>query len=432
MTIDENDVRAVLRRATDHLTGPPGLLDEVRRGGRRRMVRRRAVLIAAVAVAASAPVGGALRYSRRGYPTEVASPIFDQPTRGDLAGDEAYLREVRAVWRHQLTEDRSGIGMRGDPHVVWAGRTPAGPAAYVTQRHANPVVDESGPLIGEGAFVEPTADGPVLTTIESITEADFGRISPAVLLGPDRDVLLVLDTGTPVQLSPDLRYTADGKIKRTFRPVAFRDGAAVLRVPAQRTKITIALSRTPISLENSVNITNAQQVLFPNGNSPRPPEHVHILPGAQQVWGDPAKHETPSAPGADPLADYVDTVGYHTNDGSPLLSIYGITPDGRRLMLQTIQYDDDPARVIAMLARGNGPFTVAASAFADWKAPLPVRLRLPNGQGVLVAAERATLSYRVGAEKWRDAGRDAALLPATATHIRVTAPGGSTTVTAAP
>ncbi|MDO3700951.1 hypothetical protein Q3W71_04560 [Micromonospora sp. C28SCA-DRY-2] len=109
-----------------------------------------------------------------------------------------------------------------------------------------------------------------------------------------------------------------------------------------------------------------------------------------------------------------------------MLTVYGATPDGRRLLLRTIQYDDDPARVIALLARGDAPFQAAASGFADWTAPLPVRLRLPDGQGILIAAEGAALSYRVGAGRWQDAGRNAALLPAGATEVRVTAPDGET------
>lgn len=103
------------------------------------------------------------------------------------------------------------------------------------------------------------------------------------------------------------------------------------------------------------------------------------------------------------------------------------TPDGRRLLVQTVQYDDDPARVVVLLARGDAPFHAAASGFLDWTAPLPVRLRLPDGQGVLVAAEGAKLSYRVGAGRWHDAGRGAALLPADTTEVRVTPAGGTAT-----
>ncbi|MEK8105278.1 hypothetical protein NKG94_08975 [Micromonospora sp. M12] len=79
---------------------------------------------------------------------QVAAPLLTEPTRGDLAADEGYLRQVRQVWQRQIKE--VGDRTRGAPHVVWAGGTPAGPAAYVAQPTAH------GTTVG---FVEPTAGG---------------------------------------------------------------------------------------------------------------------------------------------------------------------------------------------------------------------------------------------------------------------------------
>ncbi|MER7334875.1 MULTISPECIES: hypothetical protein [unclassified Micromonospora] len=427
MSINDSDVRAVLHRVTDGLTGPPTLLDDVRRGGRRRLLRRRVVLAAACAAVLAVPVGGALRLSHDGPAVEVASPLFDEPTRGDLAGDEGYLRQAREAWQQRMRE--ADADLPGEPHVVWAGSTPAGPAAYVVQRAISKSVVWEPPgerVIGLAAFVEPTADGPQVMRVESLSEAGTDGNSQAVLLGPSRDVLVLLDFGDPVEFSPTLRYAADGRIERTFQRVTFRDGAAVLSVPSQHGKVTVALSRPPVSLRNAVHISNASQILFPDGqSSPQPRQLTHTLPGAQRAWGpEPARQAALAAHDTDPLAAYIDAGGTHREGDAPRLTVYGATPDGRRLLLQTIQYDDDPARVIALLTRGNAPFQAAASGFADWQAPLPVRLRLPDAQGVLVAAEGATLSYRVGAGRWQDAGRDAALLPADATDVRVTAADG--------
>ncbi|WP_433284964.1 hypothetical protein [Micromonospora sp. CA-244673] len=431
MTLNDSDVRDVLHRATDHLVGPPGLLDEVRRGGRRRVVRRRAVLAAVCAAVVAVPVGG-LQLAGDGGEGQVASPLLDEPTRGDLAGDEGYLRQVRDAWQRRLKQD--GEQMRGEPHIVWAGSTPAGPAAYIAHRTVhNPVASSEGDrVIATAAFVEPTADGPRVTTREQVTDAGTDGISQAALLGPRRDLLLVLDFGRPVEFSPELRYLPDGKVSRSFQRVAFRDGAAVLTVPPQLTKITVAISRTPVSRQNMVHITNDGPVLFPDGKDrPRPQQVRHTLPGAEKVWvGDPSAKKV-SAP-AEALADYIDSAGVHTSDGSPLLWVYGATPDGRLLLVETIQYDDDPARVIALLAPRYLPFKAVASTIADWRAPLPVRLRLPDNQGILVAAEGAALSYRVGDGSWQDAGRNAALLPANATEVRVDAGGSVTTVPATP
>jgi hypothetical protein len=425
MTLNDSDVRDVLHRATEHLVTPPGLLDEVRRGGRRRVVRRRAVLAAVCAAVVAVPTGG-LQLASDGGEVRVASPLLDEPTRGDLAGDEGYVRQVRDAWQRLVKRD--GEQMRGEPHIVWAGRTPAGPAAYIAQRTAhNPIASEPAGdrVIAMAAFVEPTADGPRITTREQVTDAGTDSFSQAVLLGPERDVLVVLDLGQPVEFSPELRYLPDGRVNRSFQRLAFHDGAAVVTVPPQRTKITVALSRSPVSWQNMVHITNSRLVLFPEGKErPRPQQLRHTLPGAEKAWAADPSTTAVSAP-AEALAEYLDVAGLHTSDGSPLLSVYGATPDGRLLLVETIQYDDDPARVIALLAPRHLPFRAVASTFADWKAPLPVRLRLPDNQGILVAAEGAALSYRIGDGTWQDAGRDAALLPADATDVRVTDAGGA-------
>ncbi|WP_433320276.1 hypothetical protein ACQP0U_15935 [Micromonospora sp. CA-269861] len=416
MTMNDSDVRGILHRATDDLVSPPGLLAEVRRGGRRRVVRRRAVLAAVCAAVVAVPVAGVVDLPGDAGGTPVASPLLDEPTRGDLAADEGYLRQVRQAWQRQI--EQADERPRGEPNIVWAGDTPAGRAAFVAQ----------GTVYGmTTGFVKPTADGPRVGTLTQITDAETDGIEQAALLGSQRDVLLVLDFGQPVEFSAQLRHAPDGKVERTFEPVVFRDGAAVLSVPPQRTKLTVALSRTPVERGNVIHIDGTSEIYFPgNKDRPAPPLIRRTLPGTEQVWGiDPAAKEV-NAP-TEALAQYLDPAGTHTHDGSPRLWVYGATPDGRRLLVETVQYDDGPSYAIALLARKYLPFEAVASTTADWSAPLPVRLRLPNDQGVVVAAEGSALSYRVGDGQWQDAGRNAALLPATATEVRVTDANGTTT-----
>ncbi|MEU8331975.1 hypothetical protein [Micromonospora sp. NPDC048839] len=416
MTTNDSDVREILRRATDDLVVPAELPAAARRGGRRRVARRRAVVAALCVAVVALPVVGGLRLAGDGGEAPAAAPLFDEPTRGDLAADDGYLRQVREAWERQLGQ--MGEGARGEPHVVWAGNTPAGPAAYVAGDTTN---DTS---VG---FVEPTADGPRIDTLTRVDDSGTDGLEQAALLGSQRDVLLVLDFGQQVEFSADLRYLPDGKIERTFTPVDFRDGAAVLSVPPQRTKLTIALARTPVSRANAIHINNTELILTPDSQDrPASPLLRHTLPGTEQVWGiDPAAEEV-SAP-TEAIADYLDPVGVHTHNGSPRLTVYGATPDGRRLLVETIQYDDDPTRVIALLAGRNLPFEAVASTTVNWQAPLPVRLRLPDDQGILVAAEGSALSYRVGDGQWQDVGRNAALVPAAATDVRVTGADGTTT-----
>ncbi|MEO3930858.1 hypothetical protein ABGB07_44500 [Micromonosporaceae bacterium B7E4] len=425
MTIDDVEVRRVLHRATAHLGGPPNLLEGVRRGGRRRVLRRRGVLAAGLLAVAAASSGGALRWAAGGGGgPEVAAPLFDRPSRGDLAGDEAFVRRLLEVWRRHVAAMDTGV--RGAPHVVWAGGTPAGPAAFVMQRTAeHPVVQEPGGvrLAALAAFVESVGGRLRVMTVEQVPEDGVDGNSQAVLLGGDRDVLLVLDVGRAVEFSPELRLAADGRVRRTFVPVRFRDGAAVLPVPPQRTKITLALR--PVGGGRLVHLSNAWEILFPSGrNRPSPPLREHVLPGAESVWRDPPDMVRRYVHDPDTLADYHDPWGTHTPDGSPLLTVYGVTPDGRLLLLQTVQYDDHPARVVALLGPAGSPLRPVASGIADWSAVLPVRVRLPDGQGTVVAAEGAAFGYRVTELGWRDAGRDAALLPTEAVELRVTPPSG--------
>ncbi|GLI01280.1 hypothetical protein [Phytohabitans aurantiacus] len=426
MTMNDTDVRAVLHRATDHLASPDGLVEGVRRGGRRRVARRR-LLAAGLAVVTAGSIAGVLQFSGTGGERiDVASRLFDEATRGDLARDQAFLRDVREVWRRATELD----DLRGEPHVVWAGNTPKGKAAYVTQRTMeNPVVVQPGDgrLLGYGAFVVPTAKGPRILTLEQLYGSGYvDGNSQAVFLGPDRDTLLVLDFGRPVEYSPSMSYAPDGRIVRQHLPVTFRDGAASLPVPPQRTKVTVAVGRAPLSRDTRIHIVNESEILFPGGEDRgEPKRYDYVLPGADLAWGaavDPTKRPLGAVVAFEP---FIDIVGTHAvNPEAPSLSVFGGTPDGRRLLIETIQYDDDPGHAVAILGRGESEYTVVVTQSVDWTEPLPVRLRLPDGQGTLVAAPEAKLEYRAAVGAWQDAGRGAALVPVGAIEVRVTPASG--------
>ena len=355
--------------------------------------------------------------------------LLDRPTLGDLAGDQAYLAQVVEAWRRAAVVIPRLVG---EPHVVWAGSTPAGPAAYVVQRfdQQTPPGDMRQDVVT--AFMEPTPHGPRPLLIEGLALDQQDNSSQAALLGPARDVLLVLDTGRPALFSPGYRYEADGRITRESRPVRFGNGAAVLRVPSQRKKITVAVWRTAGGGRDEITIVNAGAILFPDteqgGQPPEPPKLTRVLPDAERSWGDdpPAALEKIDLHTA--LAPYTLRWGAVRTGQAPVLSAYGTTPDGRRLLIRTLQCYDDPVRAVALLARDPEPFRAVAGTLTDAASPLPIRLRLPDGQGVFVAAEGATLRYRVSGGRWRPAGRHAALLPVQATEVEVAREGAATKV----
>lgn len=68
----------------------------------------------------------------------------------------------------------------------------------------------------------------------------------------------------------------------------------------------------------------------------------------------------------------------------------------------------------------NGP--------ADNRSALPVRVQLPDGNGWVVAAKDARLSYRIGSGAWEQPQQNAALCPASATAVRVVSRGKTSVV----
>jgi hypothetical protein len=165
MTPDDRAVtllRQELTTATAGLVPPPDVAARAAAGGRRRLRRRRiteAVVTAgaalAVSVAVVAPLslhGDASQPADRPDPTPSlrsdAPPagdpmlwLYRRPPQGDLAGDSTYVRSVIGVWtRSHATSPNAKSGIfdnpRGEPRVVWAGETPAGPAALVVQPSA--------------------------------------------------------------------------------------------------------------------------------------------------------------------------------------------------------------------------------------------------------------------------------------------------------
>jgi hypothetical protein len=435
MTVSDADVREALRRASDGLASPPSMLSDVRRGGRRRLMRRRGFLTAGLAVAVAGSLTGVAEL-REGWPgtgSEVFASLLDGPTRGDLADDQAYLAQVLAAFRRAAAVVPR---LLGEPHIVWAGNTPAGPAAYVIQRndHRPPPGEHRQDVVT--MFLESTPGGPRGLLLQGMSSEQPDASSQAALLGPDRDVLLVLDTGRATVYAPGYRYHADGRVTRESRPVMFDDGAAVLRVPSQRRKITVAVWRPGGGRMDEIDIVNSGDILFPEPKQgvqpPEPSELTRVLPGAERSWGgDPPaalEKEDQNVVRALLEGSYYLRHGAFLSGQAPVLSAYGTTPDGRRLLVRTLQYYDDPVRVVALLGRGEADFQAVAGALVDTASPAPIRLRLPDRQGVFVAADGATLRYRINRGLWQPAGRHAALLPAQATEVEITRVGAATKV----
>ncbi|WP_433292809.1 hypothetical protein ACQP2F_28985 [Actinoplanes sp. CA-030573] len=379
----DTDIHVALERATEHLSPPPDLLERVRAGGRRRVVRRRAVLFGGLGAAVAA-AGSPLALGR-GRGGEVADPV----TRGDLAGDRQFLQEARAAW----SRGADAFETRSRPHVLWAGTTPAGPAALISQRATVETAPQD--LLG---WVEPVAGGGLRGT-GSVRLMPPGKVEPgAILIGERRDVLVVADLGQPVDLSADYSFDEDGKVRRTYSRVSSgADWVFVRRVAPQAENVRIAMIRA--GLGEGIPLDNFGDVVHEKTN--QVPELLdRRLPGATGPWEMPG--------------GYDDLFGYHAQTGLGAWQISGATPDGRQFTVRTLPLEDT-VRAFWFL---GGPEPHYAGLMRDGV----VRVRLPGQQGVVVAVLNATLRYRTRGA-WIPVS-DVALLPDAATELEVRPRGG--------
>jgi hypothetical protein len=389
------NVHDALDRATGHLDLPPGLLDRVRAGGRRRVVRRRTLLGAGLAVATAGSAAG-VWWRPGGADAMPASIRFDRATRGDLAGDAAYLRQVRDAWRAHVGDQ---IRTVGEPHVVWAGRTPAGPVALVAQRTPPRVASPIGQVeFGLTGFVEQRAGRPAAGNMETMLSEAVN--SPAFLAGPDRTVLVVVDEDRPVSFSPSLSWDAQGRPARTFRQLTYRDGASVTSVAPQRDTVAIGLR----SGDEGVGLANISEILDVRVDPM--PALIRRLPGAR-LDVDLVS-----------LEDYQDRYGY---PGPPSVASWRISgaAGSRLFVVQTLV----TGRTVRTFVCIDPTPRLAGIADGDPQAPPSLRVRLPENLGFVVAAESASLAYRVGSGDWIPVIGDAALLPPAATEYRVVRQG---------
>jgi hypothetical protein len=416
----DTDIRTALERATGELRTPPDLLDRVRAGGRRRVVRRRSVLAAGLATIAAGSTAGVWRSGGGDGTAPVASPLLDRATRGDLKGDAAFLGRVRATWRNHVGD----IPVVGEPHVVWAGLAPhQARTAVVAQRVPELTASPAGQIrYGLTGFIEETPDGLRAISLEEMLTG--APNAPAALLGPQRNVLMVLDDGRDIRYSPDLSYTAAGKVERTFTPLDFQahDGVAFEATGTSLTAIRLALrAGGPDAYgERSVGLANISQLIDDagRGGPPRDP--------AQQIWSLAGADGTTAAGGewdAETRDGFHDRYGYHLVPPADTWYIRGATGDGRQFVVQTLTGPEVRIRVLLSL----GTPDPVLQGFTTPTAPLPVQVRLPDGQGTVVAGA-GKLRYRVSRGDWLPVAGSAALVPAAAEQVEVTPTKGRAVV----
>lgn len=427
----QDDLRAALRTATAPVSAPPDLARRIRTAvdrRRRRRTRLTVVLapVAVVAVVAAAVLVGPRTGGGDGPALSAADrALLDRPTGGDLAGRADFLDRVVAVFLAGVRPDSGtgptvpsavpGTGAVGDPHVLWAGTTPSGAAAVVVQEERTP----NGPLVAVGYL----APGPMLAAVSRPNGQDD---LAGAFLGPG--TVVVVDHGSPLTWSYEHSYRAGGGIELTDRPVRFTGGVAVLTVPpgvdAGRLEVTrpgpvrpgagrlLALGADPGA--------GPEGVRLPWGDKQDPDGGLYPVAGADR-WPEPEKE------GGSRYFQLLGTlqravstlptdISLSGGAGDDLWYAYGATPDGRRLVATDLAATGDPSRAYVALLDAAGRSAVVVGGPITRTDLVPVRVRLPAGQGWLLAAEGRTFTWTAGGRA--ESSPDAALVPVGATDVR--------------
>ena len=415
----------------------PGLGEDALQTARRRLRRRHAALFGmtgitlvgllvggqnlATGVKDFAVGGDGPRPSSSPVSHTQGGPLADGRRHGDLANDSAYLSAVNAVWRTYETDYPGGLYSHpvGDPAILWAGSTPAGPAALLEQ-----TVDLTKRIGGTSpgryaalGFIGTSPTGPRVT-IAHFSEDRYS--STAWFVDPDHRVLAITDNAVARGISYHFTYDKDGTARRVFTPLSFTDGMAVVELPKDASAYNTAVADLPWH-SYSDNITPANFDLpreAPQGGVPwsEPGDYLRIpLSDAEAPLSDDAINEKNDA-----LIAATENSYLTSGEGSGSWIVYGTTGTGSKVRVFQRQLNAEPAR-LCLLLDGH----LSDQGIADASAPLPVKVHLPNGQGWVVAHYGASLRARSGTDSWQVLHADAALISDTSTEVEVTLPGRS-------
>lgn len=448
MSTDFEDlVRARLREDTSDVEPGSTLLAEAYKVSRRLQIRRRVVVagVTAAILVAGGLTGWAAssRHSPPAAPPIPAGPLpasdkalLTRPTKGDLAGDSSFLRQVKGISRLWTADHRvyyngpkgkdPDISFRGlpDAHVIWAGKAAGSPAAVLAQE----IVMKDGPgkwvttvavsCVGKGADGELAVVGPPVDSMHNVLSP--GQDEPLAFFANGQHTSVVIpDVGDAVEVSLNPAFDASGISRRTFDLVQFTDGAAVFNLPAQ-TPGTNVLTGTPDALRfiGPTDVTNQA-------------EHKDVDKVAQTLrWKARSRIGKPDPywPTNDSrLEEKLIVLPNQYSIDMSLIGyagwyLYGTTANGSHVRVQEY-YTNTVAYVYAFVDPKHGKRFVVGGGKPQMSSPLPVRFKLRSNQGWVVASQGATLKYQIGNGPWLDPQHNAALYPADATAIQVTKDG---------
>jgi hypothetical protein len=242
MSLSDLDLETRLhdhRLSAADAVAPADLAERVRQRYRRQQRQRLGLAAAALAVAAVVVlvprVGGSLVDDgdvAPASPAPVHTPsLFDVPTRGSLADDEAWVAGVAVLSGSPEEGDPDDVPADlplGDRHVVFAGEIPGGRAAFVLARADRVLfgVWFTGPEGARPGQMQPAVD-PFL-----VRDGYPQALWDVPVSGSEEGVLVVL--GQPddaLTYMSGMDISDDGHFREVWHPLPAEDGVAVASLP---------------------------------------------------------------------------------------------------------------------------------------------------------------------------------------------------------
>lgn len=442
-----------MREATADLHAPADLAARSSRGGRRRVRRARLGLTAGLSVVVLL-AGVFVAMPRFGVVDWTGDARLEQPTGGDLAGDTTFLADAVTAWHDGMEfspEASRGLfdDLRGRPKVYWAGSTPSGRAAVLLQRA---FLHEHGDLSSDDWNQMQTLVGLVaidprdnrLKLVSAQYQTKGGPVPGAFRFGPGDRTVLVVDRGLPLLFSPGPRRLDNGLPVRDWQRLPISDGVAVAQVPEPGSAddaVVFARQSAPVNnrdragmlmlepastyLEVSDALRTGKTYVFSVA------EHRLAWPVGVMALGEQRSTDLGSIATRKttvPETGLLDIASNYVGIGFWAV-VVGLA-DGRTVVVSEVQEGEHPSRAYGLLYAADGSIVdTYLGGEIDPARVLPVRVRLPQGLGWVVADHGAALEYRTAdTGDWLPGGADAAYLPANAGAVRVTRAGTPTIV----
>lgn len=430
-TVDTTHLGTLFDDATEDLEPRAGFTDAVLRGGRKRRLRHRVAVATAATAAIAVVTGGtvAMVTDSGAAPTSVTVGWLSGPPKGPLGGDQPTIDQAIKVWEDGKAHSpnaQAGIfdDMRDAPHVYWAGTTAAGPAAVVMQQaylhpHDNlpeTAADTRQTLVGLVAEV----DGRLTLVSDQFQWRQNDPVPGYFQFGAGDRTVLVVDPGQPLfQMEQGDRWER----------MPIENGVAIKQYPADKPPLPAVVVGTDPDADSAVQLKflPASEYLGAaaagGGTGP-----LTDLGGIGLNW--PAEVLRIGLPGGaefDESQTFYDAVSTKVGTVNPINGtnsdwywyLRANLADGRVAVLGDIKWNPGtPARIYAVLVSADGSKDVLDGDVVNRHSPLPVKMRMPDGQGWVVANHGHQLSYRTDGD-WVAAGKDAALLPDDATQVKV-------------